>query len=547
MYLDIAFIRTSKTIHKRVLLRSSYREGKKVKHKTIANLSKCSEEEITAIDFALKNKKQLFLPNADYSEMRQGLSVGAVYSLHKIASKLGITQALGRSREAKLALWQIYARIIAQGSRLSAVRLAAQHAACDILDLESFHEDNLYENLDWLAENQPELENKLFCQKPSEEGSQLFLYDVTSSYTEGDVNAYAEYGYNRDGKKGKKQIVIGLLTDAEGDPISVQVFKGNRSDSSTVADQVNKCCERFKVLHVTFVGDRGMIKGPQIKSFPENFHYITSLTKPQIEKLIKDEKFKLNDFCNEIKEIVDKNTRYILRRNPVRQQEINDNREDKLNGIRKLIIKENEYLSNHPKASETTAANRVLGKIKKLKINKWISCKSKEREIRILIDEEALSKESQLDGCYVIKTDVPINILGSTSSNIHDRYKDLSHVEWAFRTMKTSFLELRPYYVRKPDRTEGHVFVVMLAYKLIRYLSQVWRSLNVTVEEGIHDLSQVCLMHLNDVEGTGFIPKTNKLTNDLLELLNVKLPQIMTTKGVIVATRKKLQSERLIR
>ena len=132
-----------------------------------------------------------------------------------------------------------------------------------------------------------------------------------------------------------------------------------------------------------------------------------------------------------------------------------------------------------------------MGKIKKLKINKWVNCKPLEREVDILIDQEVLKKESQLDGCYAIKTDLPVNILGGSSSNIHDRYKDLSHVEWAFRTMKTSFLELRPYYVRKADRTEGHVFVIMLAYKLTRYLSQVWSSLNLTVEEGIHNLSQV--------------------------------------------------------
>jgi transposase len=476
--------------------------------------------------------------------MQQGMSVGAVYALHKVASSLGIAQALGKSREANLALWQIYARIIAQGSRLSAVRLAAQHAICDILDLQSFHEDNLYENLDWLAENQAKIEDKLFFQNPSEEGSQLFLYDVTSSYTEGEVNAYADYGYNRDKKKGKKQIVIGLLTDVDGDPISVQVFKGNTSDSNTVADQVYKCCKRFKVLCITFVGDRGMIKGPQIKSFPENFHYITSLTKLQIEKLIKEGKFQLDYFCNEIKEVVDKSN--ILRRNPIRQQEIQDNREDKLNDIKKLAIRENEYLRDHPRASEMTAVKRVLGKIKKLKINKWVSCKSCERKIDILIDEEALSEESQLDGCYVIKTDVPTSFLGATPNNIHDRYKDLSHVEWAFRSMKTSFLELRPYYVRKADRTEGHVFVVMLAYKIIRYLNRAWSNLNITVEEGIHELGQLCLMHLNGVKGTGFIPKPNKLTNDLLELLGVELPQMMITKGVIVATRKRLQNERLI-
>jgi transposase len=244
-------------------------------------------------------------------------------------------------------------------------------------------------------------------------------------------------------------------------------------------------------------------------------------------------------------EVIDDNIRYILRQNPVRQQEIQENREDKLNSVRKLVSRENEYLKNHPKASVTAAIKRITGKIKKLKISKWVKCETNEREIVIFLNDEALAEESKLDGCYVIKTDVPISILGSTSENIHDRYKDLSKVEWAFRTMKTTHLELRPHYVRKAVRTEGHVFVVMLAYKLIRYLSQAWSSLNVTVEEGIHALSLLCLMHMKEAEGTAFIPQPNKLTKDLLQLLDVKLPPIIATKGVIVATRKKLQSERL--
>jgi hypothetical protein len=277
MYLDIAFIHTSKSVHKRVLLRTSYREGKKVKHKTIANLSKCSEEDIAAIEFALKNKKRLCSSNADFSDMHQGLSIGAVFVLHAVATKLGLAKSLGKDREAKLALWQVYARIIAQGSRLSAVRLATQHAACDVLDLQNFNEDDLYDNLDWLAENQAKIENKLFSQKPCEEGSQLFLYDITSSYMEGDVNEYADFGYNRDGKKSKKQIVIGLLTDINGDPISIQVFKGNTSDSTTVADQVNKCCERFKVVMRYFRWRQGDDQRPsnQIISRKFSLHNIS--------------------------------------------------------------------------------------------------------------------------------------------------------------------------------------------------------------------------------------------------------------------------------
>lgn len=545
MYLDIAFVKTSKKVHKRILLRTSYREGKKIKHKTIANLSNCSEEDIKAIEFALKNKKQLCSPDTNYADMCQGASFGAVFALHSVATKLGFLKSLGKDREAKLALWQVYARIIGQGSRLSAVRLAAEHAACEVLDLKSFNEDDLYDNLDWLAANQEKIEDNMFFQKSTCAGSQLFLYDITSSYLEGEENEWADYGYNRDGKKGKKQIVVGLLTDIDGDPISVQVFNGNRADSTTVADQINKCCERFKVLHATFVGDRGMIKGPQIKKLPENFHYITSLTKPQMMKLLKDNKIQLSCFGNDIVEVADKDIRYMLRRNPVRQQEIQENREEKLLSIKKLILSENEYLKIHPRASPATAVKRVLGKIKKLKINKWVKCNEGGRKIAIILDEVALAEESKLDGCYAIKTDVPEDSLGGTSQNIHDRYKDLSKVEYAFRSMKTGHLELRPHYVRKACRTEGHVFVVMLAYKLIRYLRQAWAHLNVTVEEGIHILSLICVMHMKGVKDTAFIPQPKELAHNLLDVLDVKLPSIVAMKGILVATRKKLQSERL--
>lgn len=208
-------------------------------------------------------------------------------------------------------------------------------------------------------------------------------------------------------------------------------------------------------------------------------------------------------------------------------------------------MEENKYLKDHPKASVTAAIKRVTAKIKKLKINKWVKCEAHEREITISREAQALAKESELDGCYMIKTDLPTKISGSTSHNIHDRYKDLSKVEWAFRTMKTTHLELRPYYVRKASRTEGHVFVLMLAYKLIRYLSQAWSSLNVTPEEGIHVLSTLSLMHMKGAEGMGFIPQPSKMGQELLKLIDVQLPKTIPTKGVVVATKKKLQSERL--
>src|SRR4030081_3504870 len=196
---------------------------------------------------------------------KQGVSFGAVWTVYHITRHLGIEKALGTTREGKLALWQVIARVIDQGSRLSGVRLAMAHAACDVLGLGTFDEDALYENLDWLVGVQASVEDRLFAQRTKAKPLNLFLYDVTSSYLEGTHNALAAFGYNRDGKKGKRQIVIGLLCDEDGHPVSIEVFPGNTQDPHTLASQVAKLKDGFGVQAITFVGDRGMIKSQQIE------------------------------------------------------------------------------------------------------------------------------------------------------------------------------------------------------------------------------------------------------------------------------------------
>ena len=197
-------------------MRESYREEGKVKHRTIANLSSCTPEEIEAIRLALSHKHHLaaLVNLKEDLRLEQGLSVGAVWAVFSVAKRLGIVAALGSSRAGKLALWQVIARVIDQGSRLSAVRLAGSHAACDVLNLAKFNEDDLYNNLDWLRENQAKIEDHLFAKrngrKHDQDKQQLFLYDVTSSYLEGTKNELSAFGYNRDKTKGKRQIVIGL-------------------------------------------------------------------------------------------------------------------------------------------------------------------------------------------------------------------------------------------------------------------------------------------------------------------------------------------------
>src|SRR5256714_9367589 len=289
-YIDTSHITRGGKTYTRHLLRESYRANGKVLHRTIANVSHCSAAEIEAMRLALRHKDNLEHLGTiqDAITLKQGVSFGAVWTVYHVARRLGIEKALGTTRAGKLALWQVMARVIDQGSRLSAVRLAMAHAACDVLGLGPFDEEALYENLDWLAGAQAAIEDRLYAQRTQTQPINLFLYDVTSSYLEGTHNALAAFGYNRDGKKGKRQIVIGLLCDEDGHPVSSEVFPGHTQDPHTFATQITKVKSRFGATEITFVGDRGMIKGQQIDDLVQHgFHYITAITKPQIEKLLR--------------------------------------------------------------------------------------------------------------------------------------------------------------------------------------------------------------------------------------------------------------------
>jgi hypothetical protein len=550
MYLDRSKTTVNGNTYHRVLLRQSFRQDGKVKHRTIANLSACSHEELQAIELALKHKHDLdsLRPsNPGPLHLRQGLSFGAVWALHQLAQRLGLSQALGSDRQGKLALWQVLARAIEPGSRLSAVRLAGSHAACDVLKLEPFNEDQLYPNLAWLAENQARIEQALFKQLHPHGCPDLFLYDVTSSYLEGDHNALAAWGYNRDGKPGKKQIVIGLLCDAQGRAVSIEVFVGNTADPKTVGSQIQKVVARFGGKGVTFVGDRGMLKGPQIQALgQEHFHYITAISKPQIEALLKKRVFPLELFDTTLAEVAtfpDK-VRYILRRNPQRALETQQVRQSKQASLAKLVEAKTSYLAQKPKARVKVALKAVRARAAQLKIAEWISLKAQGRKLVLTVDERALAEAKKLDGCYVIKTD----LLGewATTQVVHDRYKDLALVEQNFRTSKTVELELRPVHVRLAASTRGHVLVVMLAHRLIQELQQAWAGENLTVEEGINQLSSLCVTEVL-VDGTvkdQLVPEGRHQVQRLLELAKVQMPKKLRYTGSIVATRKQLKNSR---
>jgi Transposase DDE domain len=550
MYIDTSRITRGGKTYTRHLLRESYRANGKVLHRTIAHVSHCSAAEIEAMRLALRHKGELEHLGTIQDEitLKQGLSFGAVWTVYHIARRLGIEKALGTTREGKLALWQVIARVIDQGSRLSAVRLAMSHAACDVLGLGTFDEDALYENLDWLAGAQALVEDRLFAQRTKTKPINLFLYDVTSSYVEGTQNALAAFGYNRDGKKGKRQIVIGLLCDEDGHPVSIEVFPGNTQDPHTFAAQLAKVKARFGVKDITFVGDRGMIKGQQIEELAQHgCHYITAITKPQIEKLLRTGTLHMDLFDQELAEVLaDEGLRYVLRRNPVRAQEVRDTRHAKLATLQAQVAKSNQYLTDHPRANAQGAVQKLVTRAKTLRIADWVELTLEERSITLTVNASVQQEEAKLDGCYVLKTDLTPQ--QAKKELVHDRYKDLASVEHAFRTCKTAHLEVRPLFLRLEARTRAHAFVVMLAYQIIQYLTSCWSNFDLTVEEGLQALATLCLVEVAPRHAASYhcIPTPRDTIAQLLHNADIKLPKAFSLSGTRVSTKKKLQAERLV-
>lgn len=525
-----------------VLLRESYRENGKVKNRTLANLSNCSPDHIETLKLALSARKGFDRAgiekraSVDYKHTC-GLSVGGVYVLHQIAKRLGICDALGNDFNGHMALWQVFARVLEQGSRLSATRLGSVYDIASVIGLKrGFDENDLYGNLHWLEENQERIERELFKRKQGP--VTLFLYDVTSSYFEGMHNELALYGYNRDQKKRKKQIVIGLLCDQEGSPLSVEVFEGNTQDVETFIFQVRKAQERFGARAVTFVGDRGMIKSEQIEEVKRSAcDYITALTLPQMTKLFKDQVLVLEEFTDNLKEITCGDTRYVYRRSPERAKDANDARQERLGKAQEKVDYHNKRLLENSKTKLVSAKRQIKQYLQRLCLDEWVSIDTAKRQIRLVVDEDALKAKSKFDGCYVLRTSLlSADIQPST---LFARYKDLSLVESAFRTCKTTFLEMRPIHVRKAASTRGHVFVVMLAYMLVRELTEAWKSHNLSVKEALSKLNHLCTTEV-EIPGIApfhYISSPDATAAALLDSAQVSLPTNFEKSSARVVSR----------
>jgi hypothetical protein len=462
----------------------------RVVHRTLANLSHLPEGLVALIERYCKGS----IPTGEAPAVHLGPCYGMLAGLHALASELGIIAALGPGRMARLALFLIYARVACQGSRLAAVRWAEDHAVAEVLGLERFDEDDLYEALDWLQANQERIERAL---APKIEPGAVFLYDVTSSYFEGQCNELAAHGYNRDGKRYKKQVVAGLLTDRFGEPLSIQLYPGNTSDPTTFLPTVEKLHLRFEAKEIVLVGDRGMIKQMGKQALGEaGFRYVTALTDPQIRRLLGQKVLQIDFFDQEPLAIEWEGLRLVLRCNPDTRARECQRRLDQCRRIEQRLAAGNERLVQKPRARVETLLKKAQGWVEHYGFGSWLSVQVAGRTVSLLKDAEAGEQLALLDGCYVIETDLPAAV--ADARTVHERYMHLPEIERDFRTMKTGLLQLRPIFLRKAARTEGHALVSMLALKLVRALDQRVATLGLTVTDALARLEGVRLIGLGD-------------------------------------------------
>nr|CAO88507.1 unnamed protein product [Microcystis aeruginosa PCC 7806] len=469
-----------------VLLRESYREGDQVKKRTLANLSKLPDDIIDNLKLALKGATLSMnegIPN--HFEVIRSLPHGHVMAILETIKKLGLDKIISEkaSRIRNLVVAMIVARIINPKSKLATARgfnsETCSQSLGQLLDLEKADEDELYNALDWLLEKQEKIEKHLAL-KHLESGT-LVLYDVTSTYLEGDGCELGKYGYNRDKKKGKTQIVFGLLCSAKGCPIAVEVFEGNTSDGATLSGQIEKVRKGWGIENVVWVSDRGILTNSKINELVkpiEGLDYITGLTKPQIRKLAEVEVIQLGLFDQvnlvefESEDYPDE--RLIACRNPFIAQKNQLQREALLEAVEKeldLIVQATQREKRALKGQDKIALR--VGKIlNQFKVNRYYNLEITEEGFSYQRKLELIAQETALDGVYVLRTSLESTLMDAATTTTVKAYKSLSQVEEAFRCYKSIDLKVRPIYHYQGDRVKAHIFLCMLAYYVEWHLKQ---------------------------------------------------------------------------
>ena len=462
-----------------ILLRESYRDGGKVKTRTLANLSRWPAAKIEALRRVLKGETLVAPP--ERLAIERSLPHGHVAAVLGMAKKLGLDRLLPRRPErlARLALALIVARVIEPAAKLATARqlseATAAHALGAVLGLGAVDEDELYRALDLLGAAQPKIEAAL-ARRHLRNGC-LVLYDLTSSWLEGRCCELARFGYSRDGKRDKLQIVFGLLCNAAGCPIAVEVFEGDTADPATLANQVAKLKERFALGRVVLVGDRGMLTSARLEQDlkPAGLDWITALRAPALQALAADGgPLQLSLFDQrDLAEITSPDypgERLIVCRNPDLAAERARKRAELLAATEKDLakIRAATLRASRPLRGQDAIALKVGAVLGRRKVAKHFGLIITDDRLRFARDEAAIAKEAALDGFYVLRTSVPAAALDAPATVL--AYKSLAQVERAFRSLKSVDLEVRPIHHRLAGRVRAHVFLCMLAYHVVWHL-----------------------------------------------------------------------------
>lgn len=456
-----------------ILLREGWREAGKVRKRTLANLSHWPPEQVELLRRVLKGET-LVSPTAAL-QLARSLPHGHVAAVLGTLRRLGLENLLDRKhhRQRDLAVAMIVARLIEPQSKLATARgFQAETASSSlgkVLELNSADEDDLYQAMDWLLPRQQRIERAL-AKRHLSEGS-LVLYDLTSTYFEGHTCPLAQFGKSRDERSGNLQITFGLLTNAEGCPVAVEVFEGNTGDPATVAAQVTKLRDRFGLKRLVLVGDRGMLTAARVREDLQpvtGLDWITALKGVEVQKLASDQALQLSLFDKrDLAEITHPDypdERLIACYNPLLAEKRKRKRQELLAATEKKLDKivAATQRTRRPLREEKEIALRVGAVLGGSKVGKHIQDRIEKDHFSYQRNQEKIDREAALDGIYVIRTS-----LSATESSGEETvrcYKSLAVVERAFRSLKSVDLKVRPIRHRSPDRVRAHVFLCMLAY-----------------------------------------------------------------------------------
>lgn len=473
-----------------ILLRETYRSEGKVKHRTLANFSKLPASVIAGIRSLLKSHPDPFASQGVGAlRIQRSLPHGHVAAVLTAMNSLGIARLLGskKSPERQICLALIASRILSPGSKLATSRTLRAETAADTLAQEcglpeDIHENDLYAAMDWLLPRQARIE-KALARRHLHEGA-LVLYDLTSSYFEGASCPLAKLGHNRDGKKGKLQVEYGLLCNASGIPVAVEVFEGNTADPMTLGSQIQKVRDRFGIKKLVLVGDRGMITQARIDEElrgVEGLHWITALRSPAILKLAEQGLIEssLFDQTNlaQIHSPDFPGERLVVCRNPLLARSRSHKRDELLVATEKELAKIHAATqrAKHPLRGKGAIGLRLGRVINKHKMAKHFLLTITDTGFSVQRRTESIAREAAIDGIYVIRTSTGEDLL--CASEAVARYKDLSLVENAFRSIKTVDLKVRPIHHYNADRVRCHIFLCMLAYHVEWHMREALKSL----------------------------------------------------------------------